>query len=298
MDHLLCKPICQTTLEFEEKFSGSGSSGASLASEADETGIGEKPPLKELTFHSEFLVPRFKRFAALSTSQATAQILQSLFGKFDIASYESSVSSCPRSWVLTFSFSRLRGRYCQVSQTEKESPVWDTSDGRFEEVPQLYACLQFDGDVVVECSRFASCLDPEGLRSTVKIEGELLRDGFGSETVAKLGGLKPLLQFLGVLCVDMRALDCISLLPFELTSRHVLSVFRNADLDAIPNSLAQDAKKGIQPLLPSPLPPSSRPAATRPVGAWKRTSGTSILKGSNLPRRKATERGVSPSSRK
>lgn len=270
-----------------------------MASEADKTGIGEKPSLKELTFHSEFLVPRFKRFAAMSTSQATAQILQSLFEKFDIASCESSVSSCPRSWALTFSFSRLRGRYWQVSQTEKESPVWDTSDGRFEEVPQLYACLQFDGDVVVECSCFASCFDPEGLRSSVKIEEERLRDGFGSETVAKLGGLKPLLQFLGVLCVDMRAIDCISWLPFELTSRHILSVFRNADLDAIPNSLAQDAKKGIQALLPpSPLPPSNRPAATRPVGAWKRNSSTSISKGSNLPRTKATERGVSPSSRK
>mmetsp|Transcript_45465 Transcript_45465/g.83195 ORF Transcript_45465/g.83195 Transcript_45465/m.83195 type:complete len:319 (-) Transcript_45465:146-1102(-) len=202
---------------------------------ADEDSASEPEGLDEVNqeaaakaapnLRDRFIRPRMLKWLLMqSHHKARRDLLDEMFGRLEVLGHAVQVNSSERTLKLDFKLMSMSGHYCQVSQADPQSPVWEMSEGDFKLIPNVEVELFLDNEPLLRCSHHAARPSaPAGklagkTSSSTWVDEEGLQARFGAETVSKLGGLQVLLQFFGAICVDAGASGYAEALPFGLSS--------------------------------------------------------------------------------
>lgn len=206
-------PVHYSTLEEGEFDDLSAGSEEEDAEESDaEDGEGSEAEAEPEA--DDFCRPRLEAWLVLQPPQneARTELINMLRSRLAVTSQFVTLTASARQHVVEFSLIGMECRYEQCSQAEASSAVWEVSGGGLELVPNVKAELTLDGDRLVGCELYAT----DAAKGSRWADEQRLGERFGTETLAKMGGLETLLQFLGAVCLDGGAPCYYEALPFGL----------------------------------------------------------------------------------
>lgn len=253
--------------------------------EEDEGYANEEADEEVLSLRDQLIGQRYKRWLGRlkARSSDADELLNQLYSRLEVRDVQDgpyaeglSVSSSERCVEVRFSLCSMEGLYVQRSQADTKAPVWDTSNGKFEELPYVMCRLELDGEELVNFACFNRVSDPDGTRSIMSVEQERLSERFGSQTIDQIGGWNILLQFLGIICVDSGSPGLIESLPFKLTAADVVDPEVLLASKAKPKA-ASTGGYGSQLAVAVPQSPDSKPK--RPAGKKSGSRGPPSARG-------------------
>mmetsp|Transcript_130842 Transcript_130842/g.418712 ORF Transcript_130842/g.418712 Transcript_130842/m.418712 type:complete len:179 (+) Transcript_130842:211-747(+) len=126
------------------------------------------------------------------------------------------VLSSERCLAIEFSLAGRTGCYTQRTHADVSSAVWLlTKGGVMELTPNIASKLELDEVALIGCEHYTD----GGARERRWADETQLGEVIGTDVVEKLGGCTPLLQFLGLICMDEGTPAAyVDALPFKLTS--------------------------------------------------------------------------------
>jgi len=216
MDSLEAFPVWKSTLDVDDLL---GLSGDDDAESSDSESSGKE--VTSATLNDKVVQLRIDRFLKEQPMREEKRraMFEVILRRLQLSRSESDVLCSERRHSVSFVLAGMEGVYSQRSQADPTSPTWSVHGGKFVREANVTCELVLDG---------------ESLLGSVYIVGESgsqcwadearLSDRFGSETVASLGGMTVLLQFLGVICADPGAACYAEWLPFRLSEKHLRPV--------------------------------------------------------------------------
>ncbi|CAE7444085.1 unnamed protein product [Symbiodinium natans] len=205
MDSFSAGPIVYSSLEADELYES--------ADDSDDKGEAAEDDVDVRHLASDSTLERIvrRRFGVWQSGEGRqCSIINEIFDRLHVHSYDVKYESSVRCLSLDFSIVGMRGIYEQRSCTDT-SPTWELSakSGQLEQVPNLKAAWLLDEETVLTCCHY------EGKEAESWVDEKRLAERFGSETLERMGGMGVLLELIGLICADAGA-PYATKLPFGL----------------------------------------------------------------------------------
>jgi len=239
MDSFSATPVCYSSLEADDLDNPSDEEEFVDQESQNEDEVEENDAWDDHALRDRFVRPRFEHWLdtiSQPANQECSNLLLEMFNHLTVIALDLELTSSERHSRVDFELYGMQGCYKQCSQADPFSATWETNDGTFKLKPNVEAELLLDGEALLGCTHFSvdsvssdhlQGSDVSSSPNRLYLNKERISERFGSETLSKLGGIAILIQFLGVVCIDLGVPCYTEVLPFGL-SPEMIRVMSNS----------------------------------------------------------------------